>query len=96
MNIFEVIDKKGKKIKLTKTQWSHIRQRHPVVFNAEDIEESIKNLIKIVYRDDKTAIYYKYFKHRKEPAKFLKVIVNYLNGGRVCHNSLFCKKCYRK
>ena len=79
--IFEVIDKTGRRIRLTKKQWTHIRQRHPILNNYGDVKETIKNPIKIFNRDEETAIYYKYFKHKKDPAKYLKVIVNYLNGG---------------
>ena len=45
-NIFEVIDKTGRKIRLSKERWKHIRMEHPEIVNSEDIEEVIKKPIK--------------------------------------------------
>lgn len=78
--IFEVKDKSGRKIRLTKEQWSHIREDHPNVENQEDIENAVKNPIKTLYLERGKTIYFKYFKNRKDPEKFLKVIAKYLNG----------------
>jgi len=30
---FEIVDKTGRKIRLTRKQWSHIRQDHPEIEN---------------------------------------------------------------
>jgi len=75
--IFEIKDKTGKKIHLAEERWKHISQRHPNVTNYVYIEETLTTPFKIIYERD-TAIYYKYYKDRKEPAKYLKVIVKYL------------------
>ena len=72
--VFEITDKSGRKIRLTKERWSHIRQRHPNVINVEDIEETIRNPLKIVEVEEDSVAYYKHFKHRKESAKYLKII----------------------
>ena len=32
-HVFEIIDKSGRKIRLTDKQWSHIRQDHPEIEN---------------------------------------------------------------
>jgi len=79
MNIFELIDKNSKKVYLTKERWSHIKQGHPNVPNAEEIKETISNPTKLIQEED-ILIYYRYFKHRKEASKYMKVIVKYLNG----------------
>ncbi len=78
--IFETIDKIGRKIKLTKTQWSHIRQHHSEVETPEEIEKTIKNPDKIVF-DERECVenFFKFFKHKKQKSKFLKVIVRFLN-----------------
>ena len=82
MNLFEITDKSGRKLRLTKRQWSHIRKKHPEVENFEDIEQTLKNPLKIInYSLDETiAYYYKYFKHRIFSDKYLLVLVKYLNG----------------
>lgn len=47
--IFEVIDKTGRKIRLTKKQWKHILKRHPDVINyQEEIKETLKIPLKIM------------------------------------------------
>jgi calcineurin-like phosphoesterase family protein len=77
--VFEVTDKTGRKIRLSKKQWSHIRRDHPNV-TEEEVEHAIKNPLKIVQDEDNRFFYYQFFKHRKSKSKFLRVIVNYLNG----------------
>ena len=44
--IFEVSDKTGRKIKMTKRQWSHITIKHPDLSGKEEeIKEILENLI---------------------------------------------------
>jgi len=78
---FEIIDKTRRKIRLTKKQGSHIRQNHPEVENEEVIKETVLNPNKITQPyEGKKYYFYKYFKHRKGPDKYLMVIVKYING----------------
>lgn len=79
--IFEVIDKKGRKIHLSSERWTHIRKKHPEVELYELIEETIIKPDKITdYDPDETILYYyKHYKHRPTSEKFLQVIVKYLN-----------------
>lgn len=67
---------------LTKERWSHIRKKHSEIENTEIIEQTIKNPDKIItnYLDETINRYYKYFKDRKPPKKYLLVSVKYLNG----------------
>ena len=37
INIFEIIDKKGRKVKLAKERWTHIRIEHSNIENPEEI-----------------------------------------------------------
>ena len=79
--IFEVEDKSGRKIHLSDERWKHLNQDHPEVAPyLEDIKETLKNPLKITtYEfDENIKYYYKYFKER-EGAKYLLVIVKYLN-----------------
>jgi len=92
--IFETIDKTGRKIRLTKKQWSHINKKHPqIASNKEEIIETLKNPLKIIKPYEGTKhYYYKYFKHSKIPEKCLKVIVNYLNGEGFIITAFFDRK----
>lgn len=79
-NIFEIKDKTGRKIRLTKKQWSHIVKRHP---DLSGKEESIKGILgkpdTITHHkfDKKAANYYRYDKNEKA---YFFVAVKYLNG----------------
>ena len=55
--IFEIKDKSGRNIRLTKTQWRHIKHKHPDV-NEPFIEETLQNPINIILEEDEVAIYY--------------------------------------
>ncbi|MDD5192352.1 MAG: hypothetical protein PHH54_03800 [Candidatus Nanoarchaeia archaeon] len=89
--VFEIKDKTGRKIRLSKERWNHIKQRHQNVADFEEIELVIKNPLKTVDDEENIMIYYKYFKNRKEHAKYLKVIVKYLNGEGYVITSYFVK-----
>ena len=79
--IFEVEDKSGRKIHLSDERWKHLNQEHPEVTPyLEELKETLKNPLKITtYElDENVKYHYKYFKER-ESAKYLLVIVKYLN-----------------
>jgi len=80
--IFEIIDKTGKKIRLTKQQWEHITTTHGEMANyLEKIKETIKNPIKMTEHGvGNLKKYYNHLKHRNHPDKYLRIIVKYLNG----------------
>ena len=83
MRIFEIIDKSGKIIYLTNERWGHINEEHPEIFlYLNYFEDILKNPTKIkVYEcDESISYYYKYFKNRDASAKYLLLIVKYLNG----------------
>ncbi len=80
--IFEVEDKSSRVIHLSNERWKHINQEHPEVsLYIEEIKETLKNPVKITNYpfDENLRYYYKYVKE-KEPAKYLLVIVKYLNN----------------
>ena len=81
--IFEIVDKTGRKIRLTRKQWSHATSPsspHAYMTNyLEQVKETLimpNKIVSSVY-DDNKASYYKYDKERK---LYLRVIVRYLNG----------------
>jgi hypothetical protein len=51
INIFEITDKSGRKIHLSKERWSHIRTEHPEIKEPEEIENVLINPIKILESD---------------------------------------------
>lgn len=78
--VFEIIDKTSRKVRLTENRWTHIRENHPNVENLDEIIETLQKADKIVL-DEREGIeyFFKYFKHKKQISKFLKVVVKYLN-----------------
>ena len=78
--IFEVTDKTGRKIHLSKERWGeHIKLEHPHILDTIEIEETLKNPDKLINIEENISHYYKYFKYRNSKSKYLKVIVKYLN-----------------
>lgn len=81
--IFEIVDKTGRKIHLTKERWTHITEPASPHPHMAAYLDKIKNvLIKpdIILPskyDDKKANYYKFFKEKKQ---YLRIIVKYLNS----------------
>ncbi len=90
--VFEVVDKTNRVIRLTGKQWKHIKQDHPEIENEEIIKEAIKSPTKITqpYGGNKY-YYYKYFKDRKDPDRYLMVIVKYLNGSGFVITSFYVR-----
>jgi len=80
-NVFEITDKTGRKIRLTKKQWFHTIKKHPYMERyLEQIKETLIIPDKLVNYFDK-GYYYKNYKSLKKPNRFILVIVKYLNNG---------------
>ena len=81
MNIFEVEDKTGRKIRLTNTQWSHIMKRHPYMSKyLEEIQETLKFPQKLLNPSFDKSYYFRYYKYLKSPNRYILVLVKYLNN----------------
>ncbi len=81
--VFEVTDKTGRRIRLTKKQWSHINNKHPTVANYfKEIKETLQkpDAITDSNTDENVHFYYRYYKYLTSPHKYILVIVKYLNG----------------
>lgn len=80
--VFEIVDKTGRTIRLTQKQWEHIVKTHGEMANyLEEIRNTLANPLKIITQQfGELRRYYSHQKHRKHPEKYLRVIVNYLNG----------------
>ena len=92
MNVFEVIDKSGRKIRLTRRQWRETTLKHPNMASyLEEIKETLirPDSITDYSIDEDVRYYYKYFKHIKSKNKYLLVIVKYLNGDGFVIKSFF-------
>lgn len=93
-NVFEIKDKTGRKIRLTKKQWEHIASPsspHAYMTNyLEEIEQTLISPDKIISSiyDNYKSSYYKYYKNKKE---YLKIIVKYLNGDGFVISAYFVK-----
>ena len=91
-NIFEVIDKTGRKIRLTKEQFKHITCHKGMENYIEEIKQTLeKPIIIISHEIGQLYDYYKYYKNRKEESKYLQVVVKYLNGHGFIITAYFVK-----
>lgn len=80
--VLEVKDKNGKLIYLTDERYKHIL-KHPEMHNSlQLIEQTVKNPDKMVQYliDSGIRFYYTHHKNRKSKARYLRVVVKYLNG----------------
>jgi len=80
--ILEIIDKTKRKIYITNERYKHIL-RHPEMQNKiEEIKDTIQKPLKITDYplEDNIKLYYKYYKNMVSGAKYLRVVVKYLNG----------------
>ena len=92
--IFEVVDKTGRKLRMTDYNWHHIVKRHPeIASEKEKIIETLEKPDKITdsLDDEETKYYYKYYKNLPSSYKFIRVITKYLNGGGFIISSHFVK-----
>jgi hypothetical protein len=92
--VFEVADKTGRKIRLTKKQWNHI-QKHPHMHESlERIEETIKNPLTIRYDEYNQEVnyFYKEYKNMELRERYLFVSVKYLNGTGFVITSFYTNK----
>lgn len=80
--LFEIADKSKRLIYLTKERWQHILKHPDMHDQLEIIIAILQQPIKIIPLswDSQTVYYYGYFKNRNSKAKYLRVIVKYLNG----------------
>lgn len=78
--IFEMSDKSGRLIHLSKERWNeHIRPLHPDLIGPEELIKVIENPDKILESDRDEYVRW-YFLYNKNKKKYLKVSVKYLNG----------------
>ena len=79
-NLFEVIDKTGRKIRLTRIQFQHVLKHKGMEQYLEEIQNTLKEPLKIVFRhEENLADYYSHIRNKKLH-NYLKVVVKYLNG----------------
>jgi len=81
-NIFEITDKTKRKIRLSKRIWSKIRRKHYEIENEEQIKEALTNPDKIEDYNESVAYYYKYYKNKPLPKRFLLVPVKHQKSFR--------------
>jgi hypothetical protein len=92
-NIFKITDKSGRKIRLTKTQFKHVICHKGMENEIEKIKDTLLNPLKIVsHETGELHDYYRYYKDRKKKAKFLQVVVKYLNGDGFVITAYFVRK----
>ena len=93
--LFEIFDKTGRKIHLTEELWKHIMYEHTILSNRlNDLIDTLLNPLIIVSSssDSKVRCYYKYYKNIRLNAKYLMVVVKYLNGSGFIITSFYTDK----
>ncbi len=93
--IFEIEDLTGRKIHLSQEQWSHINLDHPEISAyVEEMKNILLNpiFVRTLNYDEQVRYFYRYYKNRESPAKYLLVIVKYLNGKGFIITSYFVRK----
>lgn len=92
MIVFIVLDRNGKEVHLSGERWSHIRKYHNDVESHEEIAETLKNPDSL-YDDEreKVTIFHKFFKHKKQKSRYLRVVVKYLNGEGFVMSAYFAR-----
>jgi len=79
---FEVLDKTGRKIYLTKERLKHILKHPHTSSNIETIKEVLKNphIIRKHEINENSRYYYGHFKNRDPLERYLLILVRYLNN----------------
>jgi len=95
-NIFEIIDKTGRKIRLTKERWAHIAVKHPDLSDkVEEIKLALeKPTIILPHKYDNNKR--NYHRYQKETQDYLLVIVKYLNGEGYIATAFYASKLVKK
>jgi len=93
--IFEVNDKTGRKIHLSKERWKHIIQHKGIEQYLEEIKYTLIKpdfIVPHMY-DNTKRNYYRYYKDKK---KYLLVSVKYLNGKGEVKTAFIARKIRRR
>jgi len=92
--VFEIVDKTGRKVHLSKERWKHIL-RHPFMHEQiENIKLTLKDPLTIRYyeEDEKVRYFYREFKDSPPSERYLLASVKYLNGQGFVITSFFTNK----
>ncbi|OYT41255.1 hypothetical protein B6U80_01715 [Candidatus Pacearchaeota archaeon ex4484_26] len=94
--IFEIIDKTGRRIHLSKERWSYITTKHPYMASKlEDIKGAlIKPTLIVPHKfDENMRNYYLLYKEIK---RYLHVVVRYLNDEGFVASAFITRKIIRR
>lgn len=91
MVLFEVIDKSGRRVRLTEKQWMHIIEHPEMADKIDYIRDAVQNPDKLLQSPrDESVVYY--FKYHKNIGEYLLVAVKYLNGDGFIITSFYTTK----
>ena len=92
VDIFEVIDKSKRKIRLSTERWKHIQAEHSQINDIEELKQALISPLRITpskYDPEQVCYYYRYNKNRK---RYLFVAVKYLNGDGFIVTAYYLRK----
>lgn len=94
MPVFEVSSVLGKRVRLTKAQWLHIRDRHPEIRGQQSkLRETLEQPDFVVESiQDGTIHYVRYYTKTPVTDKYLLLIVKHLNGDGFIITSFFVNR----
>jgi len=98
MNIYEAISKLGKRIRLTETQWNHIKGKHVEIDNQRAKMILTLEEPDFIYHDpaEENYHYYRNFKETPVTEKHLLLIVKHLNDEGFIITAFFVPKIRTK
>ncbi|MBI4149630.1 hypothetical protein HY491_04230 [Candidatus Woesearchaeota archaeon] len=79
-NLFEIEDKRGRKIRLSIMQWKHISKEHPDITSIEKIKDTLIYPTTVRPSDYDPECVRWFYRYIKEEKLYLLVSVKYLNG----------------
>ena len=94
-NIFEILDRKGRKVILSQEDWKHIVKHKGIEQHIENIKTAILNptIVHPHIHDSNKEIFYLHFKEIK---RYLLVSVKYLNNEGEVKTSFITRKIMKK
>ena len=94
--VFEIVDKSGRKVHLSRERWKHITFKHKNMSDKlENVKRALTNPTLVVPHkyDDKMRNYYLFLKLEKD---YLLVSVKYLNGEGYVATAFITKKIIKR
>ncbi len=78
--VFEIVDRKGRNIKLTAERWKHIKERHPELSNKIELIQQTMIAPSFQVQDETNPHLFYNHTYDKEVQLYLIIAIKYLNN----------------